>query len=122
MFPKKLFLSTLLIPLAAIAFICLVFYPFHGKSSDGRLRTNTERCVRARQRLREADQSFADAIAGLRQIPAAHDRLVIGDRHLVSRYIQQITEIRERLNQVSEETDRAFRGVILPEFNAADED
>ena len=122
MFPKKLFLSTLPIPLAAIAAICLVLYPFHGKSSDDRLRTNTERCVRARQHLREADQSFADAIAGLRQIHAAQERLVIGDRHLASRDIQQITEIRERLYQVSEEIDRAFQGIILPEINAADED
>jgi len=123
MFPKKLFLSTLPIPLAATVGVCLVLYPFHGKSSDDdRVCPNNGCCHRARRHLQEADQCFADAIAGLRRVDAAPDRLVVGDRRLASRYIRRITEIRQRLHQVSEEADRAFLETVLPEINPLDED
>jgi hypothetical protein len=123
MSPKKILLSTLLIPFVTIVGICLVVHPFHEKSSaDEQLRANNERCDRARKHLREAQGCFADAIAGLRRVTMAQDRLVLGDRQLASRYIQQINEIRERLRDVSDEADRELREMVLPEINPLDED
>jgi hypothetical protein len=120
---KKILLSTLPVPLAAIAGICLVLYPFHGMSSeDDRLCANNERLDQARRHLREADRCFADAIAGLRRVSAAQERLVVGDRRLLSRYIREIADIRDRLHQVSEETERSFRVMVVPEINPLDED
>jgi hypothetical protein len=47
---------------------------------------------------------------------------VVGGRHLASRYIRRITEIRQRLHQASQEADRAFKVMVLPEINPLDED
>jgi hypothetical protein len=120
---KRIFVNALPVPLAAIVATWFVLYPFHGKSGDDdQLSANTARCARARRHLSEADRCFADAIAGLRRVNAAEERLVIGDRNVASRRVQRITEIRERLHQVSEDFDRAFQGIVLPEINPVDED
>jgi hypothetical protein len=120
---KKVLLTVSLLPLLAIAGVSLVAFPFHVKSKDDEtLSANIVCCQRARTCLREADQRFADAVAGLRRVSVAKERLVLGDRRLASRYVQQITEIRERLHQLSEETDRTFGGAVLPEINPIDED
>jgi len=120
---KRVLLTMFPLPVLAILGVSLALYPFNARSNDAEtLYVNTKKCDRAREALREADQCFAEALAGLRRVGVARDRLVIGDRHLTSRYIQQIAAIRERLHQVSEEADGMLARMVLPEINPADED
>jgi len=110
------------IPVIAIVGVGLISYAFYAKSNGENGVANTVNCTRARAQLREADQRFADALAGLCKVSAAQERVVIGDRRLASKYIQQITAIRERLHQISEDADGLFAGVVLPEINSINED
>jgi hypothetical protein len=119
---KRLLLTAFPLPLLAIAGISLIAFPFHVKSKNDATLSATRSCERARRCLQEADQCFADAVAGLRRASAAKEQAVLGDRRLASRYVQEITEIRERLHQLSEEADRTFGGMVLPEINPIEED
>ena len=120
MFAKKVRLT--LFPLLAIAGLSLVAFPFHTSKKDDTLSVNTRNCDRARQHLREADQCLADAVAGLRQVTAAKEQVVFGDRRLTPIYIREITELRERLHRLSEDADGKLTGMVLPELNPANED
>jgi len=119
---KRVLLTAFPLPLLAIVGISLVAIPFRVKSKHDETLFSNSSCERARTCLREADQCFADAVAGLRRVSAAKEQVVLGDRRLASRYVQEITEIRERLHQLSEEADRTFGGTVLPEINPVEED
>jgi hypothetical protein len=114
---KRVLLTAVPLPLLAIAGVSLVVVsPFH-TSEDNTLFANTKSCDRARQHLREADKCLADAVAGLDRVAAANDRVVLGDRRSIPRYVREITELRERLNQLSQDADGRFRDMMLPEID-----
>jgi hypothetical protein len=118
---KRVLLTAFPLPLLAIAAVSLIAFPFHFKSKDDETLSANSSCERARTCLREADRCFADAVAGLHRVSAAKEQVVLGDRRLASRYVQEITEIRERLHQLSQEADRTFGGTVLPEINPIEE-
>jgi hypothetical protein len=122
MFAKRVLLTVFPLPLLAIAGLGLIAFTSHTSKRDDTLSVNSGNYDRARQHLEEADQCLADAVAGLRRVAAAKEQVVLGDRHLASTYIREITELRERLRRLSKEADAKFGGMMLPELNPSNED
>jgi hypothetical protein len=109
--------------LVAILGVGLAAYTFLPHASDGKpVSATNSNCAQARTYLREADRCFANALEGLQQTGATKQQIVLGDRRLVSTYMQRIAAIRERLQEVVNETDAELGTVVLPEIIPNDED